>query len=1033
MLGSIYLPPENSKFYNADDYDLFANEIISKSNDHKYVFLAGDTNSRIGSLKDYIRTDPHLNELFDLDPELQSQFDKCQILENLDISLVRNSLDKRTNSHGLKLIDICKNNNLFILNGRIFSDKNTGQFTFREKSIIDYVIVTAECFNFIEHFEIIETDTLLSDGHSALSWTITIADNSINKNEHKQNGMAKRPIWKQEKEQNFVRNINTDEINSLTLELELQPDSQQTIENVTNKLKLLFENTANLTFPTGPNFHNNNSDRFDKPWFGNKCKKARDNYHNAKDEYRKNKSQNTKLRLKNASKQYKRVMNYYIKEHKHKNTETLRNLHEKSPKQYWKYINSLKPKTKNIDAPTIETLHEHFKSININTIEDDTPYNNSPEAEYQNETLNSRISENEITKCILSLKNGKAPGPSDNILNEYIKSTKDIFLPVYTRLFNCVLDTGYIPTSWVEGSIIPLYKKGNPKDAHNYRPITLLSCLGKLFTSVLNQRLTRYLDDNNILEENQAGFRKGYSCADHLFTLQSMFEILKQRKKKLFCAFIDFSQAFDKVWRIGLWHKLLQNNINGKFYTVIYNMYSNIKSYISFNGEKSLPFVSEIGVRQGENLSPALFSLYLNDLQSYMLANDSVGVELKDPTHLTVWLKLLVLLYADDTVIFSESAEDLQKSLNTFNEFCKIWHLQVNVNKTKIVVFGARNLNNFQFKINDNIIEIKDNYHYLGLTFSSNGSFLKARKHVTEQASKAMHILYTRVNNADLPIDLVLKLFDHTVLPILTYGAEIFGYENLDMIEKIHTNFLRKITKARRSTPLHFLYGELGRYPISITIKTRMISLWNRLLTAKDQNISLNIYKYLMTLPQTNLKWPNKIKEILFSVGRPDLWETQFENAHTNIDKLVKRILIDQFKQSWNEQLTVSNKGRIYKSFKNDHDFEGYFKTLEKNNYLTLFRFRTANHALPIETGRYDGTLVENRLCPLCDYNQIGSEQHYIEDCPYFDSERNEYLASTNGHLHNLTLKSVVSPDSQSAPNLKAACKFLKLIMNKFR
>ena len=96
----------------------------------------------------------------------------------------------------------------------------------------------------------------------------------------------------------------------------------------------------------------------------------------------------------------------------------------------------------------------------------------------------------------------------------------------------------------------------------NYRPITLLSCLGKLFTAVLNERLNKFLNYNSILLQNQAGFRKHYSTSDHIFVLHSIFELLKLKKKKLFCAFVDFSKAFDSVWRVGLWNKLLQTEIN---------------------------------------------------------------------------------------------------------------------------------------------------------------------------------------------------------------------------------------------------------------------------------------------------------------------------------------------------------------------------------------------------------------------------------------------------------------------------------------
>ena len=103
----------------------------------------------------------------------------------------------------------------------------------------------------------------------------------------------------------------------------------------------------------------------------------------------------------------------------------------------------------------------------------------------------------------------------------------------------------------------------------------------------------------------------------------------------------------------------------------------------------------------------------------------------------------------------------------------------------------------------DNKIEIIKQYKYLGVVFSSTGSFLNTRKHIAEQARKAMHLLFMCINNLSLPLDLQLKQFDNTVLPILCYGSEIWGFEDIKLIENIHNEFLRKITKARTSTPLY--------------------------------------------------------------------------------------------------------------------------------------------------------------------------------------------------------------------------------------
>ena len=225
--------------------------------------------------------------------------------------------------------------------------------------------------------------------------------------------------------------------------------------------------------------------------------------------------------------------------------------------------------------------------------------------------LNSSIMGQEISSAIKGLKSGKAAG-FDEVLNEYIKATETMLMPLYIKLFNLIFDTGLLPEAWLEGKICPIYKnKGDKLNPENYRPITVLSCLGKLFTAVLNNRLTKYLESSHILNDNQAGFRKSFSTTDHIFTLNSLIELFKANKKKLYCAFIDFSKAFDTVWRIGLWEKLLDTSINGKFFRIIHNMYDRIKSSVSVNGEHSTFFSCDCGVRQGENLSPLLF-LYIS-------------------------------------------------------------------------------------------------------------------------------------------------------------------------------------------------------------------------------------------------------------------------------------------------------------------------------------------------------------------------------------------------------------------------------------
>ena len=219
------------------------------------------------------------------------------------------------------------------------------------------------------------------------------------------------------------------------------------------------------------------------------------------------------------------------------------------------------------------------------------------------------------------------------------------------------MNTGRVPTQWCTGIILPLYKnKGSHDDPNNYRGITLLSCLGKLFTNIINNRLAQYLEDDNILGEEQAGFRAGYSTLDDMFVLHCLVDIYQYQNKRVYCAFVDCKKTFDLIDRSSLWLKLITVGVKGKIFKVVYSMHAKAKSCVRKNGKFSQMFDCEIGVRQGENLSPLLFAIFLNDFKFHM-SRHYAGIpvaprymEKSVDTEECVLLRLWVLLYADDTI-----------------------------------------------------------------------------------------------------------------------------------------------------------------------------------------------------------------------------------------------------------------------------------------------------------------------------------------------------------------------------------------------
>lgn len=1050
-----YIPPEGSNYSNISIFDTLEADLLELNPNNEYqICLLGDFNARTGNEHDFVLLDDNLEQILHSDNP-NDELSRTSI-QDLGYPTERHNSDHaQVNNYGKRLLEVCKSFNLCIANGRLGKDKFLGNNTCKGTSVIDYAILSPLLFTAVKDFEILPFDPMVSDAHSGVYLSLTHTFPVMEQpNYISEERVITKSCWSQEAADVFLQHLNSHDINHFNDSLDaLSPNdfTKENIESYVSQCSSLLFNAADAAGMIKHRIVKNMANPkqttrkpVKRPWFNQDCQRMRMHYRRAKNHRRRVNNVENFHSLTEASKAYKKCINKQFNEYKKTFINKLRSLKKADPKAYWKLLNKADGSYANtMQKVSLEAFAEHFKKLNTVPTEnyDVLPTIDPAKVTEYNFELNAEITEQEVLKSINNLKINKACA-SDLILNEFLKYSKTKMFSAFTKLFNLVFSSGFIPEDWSHGIISPIYKnKGGKANPDNYRGITILSCFGKLFTAILNHRLNQYLENMNILCEEQAGFRKNYSTTDHIFNLKCLIDLYLFRGKKLYCAFIDYKKAFDSVNRQYLWQKLLANNVDGKMFRIIHNLYASAKSCVKQGHMKSTTFSSNVGVRQGENLSPVLFSLFLNDLSEFIShgynglnnVSDMAKILLSNDD-IEVYFKLYILLYADDTVILAESDKELQAALNAMFLYCKSWDLEVNPSKTKVTIFSNRKSQvKPVFTYNGQELDIDDSFVYLGAMFSYNGRFQKHNQRLVDQARKSMFAVLRKARRLHLPVDIQIQLFDSIVVPILLYGSEVSGFENCDILERLCIQFYKIILKAKKSTPDIMLYGELGRYPISIFARARMIGFWKRIINGKTDKISFKLYKIMLTMHQKDLfhsKWLLSIKNILHDCDKEQLWLNQ--EAPLNISKIVKLKLIEIYELSWKESVYQSPKCLNYRIFKKNFGLEKYFGVLPDDLALAFFHFRSLNHKFPIEWGRYEGIARDDRVCELCFLHKLGDEYHYALECSYFDDLRRMYLPRDLFSRPN-TVKFESLMCSDDTHLLFKVAKYCKVVLKTFR
>ena len=409
-----------------------------------------------------------------------------------------------------------------------------------------------------------------------------------------------------------------------------------------------------------------------KKWFDKSCEEAKKEAESAiKNLRRYPKDPVVRGRYNKLKKQYKTLIRTKKRMFRESILMKIQNLESRDPKEFWKLVKDLRERKRNNLSDNIDpqTWYEWFKKLNQSEISDNdktlsTIIKNMEDfAPKFSKTLDEYISIQEIKSAATKLKNNKSTC-NDLISNEMIKCCVNThFIKVIRLLFNLIIINLYYPKEWKLGLLIPIFKSDDSFDPSNYRGITVTSCLSKLFTLIMNERLVKYLNENSIMNHNQIGFRKNFRTSDHVFVLNTILNSYFSHNKPVYACFVDFSKAYDSVWRTALFYKLIVNQVSCRFIKLIQSMYSGLQSAVKLSYGITPFFESLIGVRQGCNLSPMLFNLFLNDLPEIF---DSKC----DPIRICN-TELSCLLYADDLLILSETETGLRASINKLHSYAK--------------------------------------------------------------------------------------------------------------------------------------------------------------------------------------------------------------------------------------------------------------------------------------------------------------------------------------------------------------------------
>ena len=543
--------------------------------------------------------------------------------------------------------------------------------------------------------------------------------------------------------------------------------------------------------------------------------------------------------IKQRFKSYEKIVKKDIKEAKQRYFDQIFTAYKSDMKKTWKTINETLNRSKRGSNVTSIFYHNGFtlsnaqdianafnvyfanigKNLaseieqNVNII-DYTQYLSTPITETRLQF--KCITDNDTQKAIDKLENKSSSG-HDGISNKLLKLLKMEQSKSLTLIINQMITTDIFPDSFKISKITPLFKKGDASLLSNYRPISLLPTISKIFKRILYNQLYEYFNGNNLLAEQQYGFRTNHSTEYAAVKLVDTISKEMESGSTPTALYIDLSKAFDTLSFDILLYKLNYYVVKGNAFKLLKNYLTNRKQYVVFNSQNSETVDITSGVPQGSILGPLLFSICINDL-------------------ITISNKLKFIMYADDTTIYF-NLEDfdpyhLKRDINNELEKITLWlkmnKLSLNVQKTKFMIFHRKQkqISELNIAINDTDIERVESFNFLGLHIHESLSWRTHTDTVRNKVSKVVGILY-RLKNI-FPMYILQTLYNSLIVSYINYGLLLWGVES-HRVESLQKKAIRLITNSNYSAHTTPLFIELGLLKVQDMFKLKLLKFYYKL------------------------------------------------------------------------------------------------------------------------------------------------------------------------------------------------------------